>query len=561
MTINVINQTPAVLNALHTIPVKGAYDPVAAVQATLVDPLLVPLAPGTQTRVTDSQGNDVTGQILDHVLGTMDENIRPDSEDFVKQLLGQSLIHFDGQAQLPAGELFALQAGRKHKLKAPSSTVKYTATHDIIPAAKGLLAGSSDEDLFFASLAYAYHPRTLGIWFRTESEFDDFKNWLATNITLMTQLPGETTRLLGDVTKLSLKGLTESLSIRANDSDQNDEFSFARVIVNQFSSWVAKRRADAQAQGTDPYSGILPFNTSELFCPLALVMVNVETHARAKASAVASEWNLINQSLASPIKVISNRQLSKLTALQRNAKNASTAAAISAAKPGGSTRSAQVKFRKKAPSTLDLHKSIVRVFKHMGKVNKSQNVFRTQRTTFAKANRRDPNNYNLPGKSYQINYMPDLHIYLDCSGSISESNYQDAMLMLIELAKKLGINIYFSSFSHVLSQEVLLRTENKSKARIWQEFRKIPKVSGGTEFKQIWDYINLSNVRKRRLSLVITDFGWDPPSTREDHPKNLFYAPVSNFDWGSIEYMATHFAKSMQHIDSSVRMKMLGVYA
>ncbi|MGW0899790.1 hypothetical protein ACWD0G_22885, partial [Streptomyces goshikiensis] len=145
------------------------------------------------------------------------------------------------------------------------------------------------------------------------------------------------------------------------------------------------------------------------------------------------------------------------------------------------------------------------------------------------------------------------------SGSISEENYQEAVMMLIRIAKKLNINLYFNSFSHFLSQEVMLRTENKSTAQIWKEFRRIPKVSGGTEYAQIWRYINASRVRQRRLSLMITDFEWSPPSKRQDHPKNLYYAPCSAMDWSSMVDLATRYADSMKHIDPGIRQRLLGM--
>lgn len=87
--------------------------------------------------------------------------------------------------------------------------------------------------------------------------------------------------------------------------------------------------------------------------------------------------------------------------------------------------------------------------------------------------------------------MPDIHVYIDTSGSISEENYQDAVMMLIRVAKKLNVNLYFNSFSDILSQTTLLKVKDRSPASIWKEFRKVPKVTGGTEFQQVWEYIRL----------------------------------------------------------------------
>ena len=92
-----------------------------------------------------------------------------------------------------------------------------------------------------------------------------------------------------------------------------------------------------------------------------------------------------------------------------------------------------------------------------------------------------------------------------------------------------------------------------------QEFRKLPKVAGGTDYKQIWDYINASEKRKRRLSLVVTDFEWGPGTKRETHPANLYYAPCSSMNWNSIVRSAEQFAKSMRHVEPGIAQRLIGL--
>ncbi|MFD9867519.1 hypothetical protein ACFXI8_23850 [Streptomyces niveus] len=559
MTITVTNQKPAVLDAVHTISCTGNYDPMPAIQQTLIAPLLEPLNPNAPASITDAQGADLTGDIPDLVLSCLSDTLNLASEQTVKELLGQTLINFDQGTPLPVAELFAVQAGQRNKMPAPSPRVLYTAQADVLPAAKALLAGTGDESAFFASIAYSFHPDTLGFWFQSSAAFDDFKVWLSQQTQAMASaLPPDTTKLLNDFTALTLKGLTDSLRVRRDDSDANHGHSFARVLVHMLMTYIEQRRAQASQQNTPLDTGVLPFTVGELFCPRSLVLVNVEAHARAAAPKITGEWYLINQSLASPVKVVSNTSLSKLTSLPRAAARAAALGAKQQpGQPGG--RSARVAFRKQPPSKLNLLKDISRVLRGMGRVSKSQNIFRTMKATFLKASRRNPDDFNKPGRVISVQYMPDLHIYIDTSGSISEENYQEAVMMIISIAKKLNINLYFNSFSHFLSQEVMLRTENKSTAQIWKEFRRIPKVQGGTEYTQIWRYINASPVRQRRLSLMVTDFDWLAPSTRQDHPKNLYYAPCSAMDWSSMVDLAERYADSMQHIDPSIRQRLLGM--
>lgn len=554
MALTITGQKPAVLDPVHMIAINGDYDPVKAIKKSIVNPFFKPMTRGTKVSITDANGTNYDkGDLLALVLSALGGNVNPAAESDLKALFQQGLVNYDQTTPLLVNEVFAVQAAHANRLPHPGPRTIYTAAHDVIPAAKNLIGGhSKDDSEFFASLAYAYSPEALGFWFNTAADFDDFKVWLAAQTaSLSSVLPGDTLNLLQRFSQLSLKTLVEGYVLRADDSDQNEEYSFARVIVNMLMQY------QSQSQGV---TGVLPFVVSELFAPRTIVLVNVEAHARATPKRVDSEWKLINASLSMPVKVISNKALSRLTALPRAAAKAAALAANAQSNRTAQTgRSAKITFRQKPPSKVQIEKGLLRVLKFMKEVNRSLNVLKKVKTTYSKANRRDPMDYNKPGKTVSTHYLPDLHVYADTSGSISEVHYQDAVLMMIKVAKKLNVDLYFNSFSHVMSQETLIRTKGKSVARIWEEFRRLPKVNGGTEFKQIWDYINASPKRKQRLSLVITDFGWTASTQRSEHPKNLYYAPCSSYDWQSIVHMADGFVKSMQHIEPAIARRLIGL--
>lgn len=554
MALTITGQKPAVLDPVHMIAINGDYDPVKAIKKSIVNPFFKPMTRGTKVSITDANGTNYDkGDLLALVLSALGGSVNPAAESDLKALFQQGLVNYDQTTPLLVNEVFAVQAAHANRLPHPGPRTIYTAAHDVIPAAKNLIGGhSKDDSEFFASLAYAYSPEALGFWFNTAADFDDFKVWLAAQTaSLSSVLPGDTLNLLQRFSQLSLKTLVEGYVLRADDSDQNEEYSFARVIVNMLMQY------QSQSQGV---TGVLPFVVSELFAPRTIVLVNVEAHARATPKRVDSEWKLINTSLSMPVKVISNKALSRLTALPRAAAKAAALAANAQSNRTAQTgRSAKITFRQKPPSKVQIEKGLLRVLKFMKEVNRSLNVLKKVKTTYSKANRRDPMDYNKPGKTVSTHYLPDLHVYADTSGSISEVHYQDAVLMMIKVAKKLNVDLYFNSFSHVMSQETLIRTKGKSVARIWEEFRRLPKVNGGTEFKQIWDYINASPKRKQRLSLVITDFGWTASTQRSEHPKNLYYAPCSSYDWQSIVHMADGFVKSMQHIEPAIARRLIGL--
>ena len=86
---------------------------------------------------------------------------------------------------------------------------------------------------------------------------------------------------------------------------------------------------------------------------------------------------------------------------------------------------------------------------------------------------------------------------------------------------------------------------------------KIPKVTGGTDYEQIWHYINQSAKRRRELSLILTDFEWTPASHFVQHPKNLYYIPCSNMNWKAICHYAEMFGKAMLRNEPNIRKHIL----
>ena len=171
-----------------------------------------------------------------------------------------------------------------------------------------------------------------------------------------------------------------------------------------------------------------------------------------------------------------------------------------------------------------------------------------------KSNRRNPDNYNLPGRGISLQYKPDIHIYLDTSASISEENYKNAIITCITMAKKLNVNLYFNSFSDVISESTRLKIKGKTIGEIYRQFQNVPKVSGGTSFELVWQYIMQSARRKREISLMITDFAYYPPDERPAYPAKLYYAPIdtSKASWPYVKEAAEEFCQSMYHIEPNI---------
>lgn len=550
----ITNQKPVRLEPMYNDNTNQAFAPIELLNEIAVTPLFTPVTPNHPV-VLHKNGVDLTETDISNTLQScLNDTLDMPAEQDMKDIFSQTLLTFNGNTKLIIQDLFMIQSGTAAKLPEPSDKVIYTPGGDVIPACKQFIAGQCDYDYFFATLGYYTRSKTLGFYFINENIFNDFIAWFSQQmITIGSALPPETTKAAADFQKLTLTNLTESLLLRNNPNENNDPNSFARLIVRMLMNYT-------KVAGSGLF-GILPFHLSDVICPITITFVNVERHSRATTKQVADEWKIINQSIQKKPVMISNKALMKLTAQARNLQkitNAANAAINAGFKKGGSiSRTKNIKFRKTPPTSFDLARTVMKIINKMEFVNQSMNIFRTTTTTFAKPNRRDPDDWNKKGKATRTNFKPDIHIYIDTSGSISEIHYQETIKMLIRAAKKLNINIYFNSFSHYMSETSRLELKNKNIAQIYAEFQKIPKVHGGTDFEQIWHFINSSKKRSLELSIMITDFEWTAPSEFIKHPKNLYYMPCSNKDWNDITKQSKYFCDSMLHNDPNIRTHLL----
>lgn len=552
MAITVTNNKPAVISPVYSAKLTGDYDPCSFIKETITSPLYEPLVQNTKVAI-QSNGRTVTeDDIVDMVINACGDTINMTAETALKELYNNTLVYYDTASQMSINDLFAVQAGTSQKLPMPTPTVIYTPGADVIPTARELLGGQCEPEKFFASLAFFARPNMLGFYFANEAAFDAFKVWFNTMCQPLQNAgltSGDVNNILADFQNVRLNNLTESFTLRSADNENNEEYSFARIFVAMLMEYT-KQVSNAEF-------GCLPFSLMELYCPRNIVFVNVERHSRASAKMVRDEWDMISDALKMNINLISTNKLSKLTAVPRAMKKISSGAVTAGAISSGASRAARLRFSKKPVKTVDLSRVIMKIMSKMAWVAKSENVYRSTKSTFNKANRRDPDDYNKMGKMTTLKYKPDIHLYIDTSGSVSEENYQDAVKACIAMARKLNVNLYFNSFSHVLSSCTKLNCKDRSVKEVFVEFQKVPKVTGGTDYTNVWNYINASKKRKKEISVLMTDFEFTAPSRYIKHPRNLYYIPLSHMDWDNMVYWAEKFCDSMMHNDPAIRRHML----
>ena len=549
------NQMPQVLDCLYSPdPMADDFDPVSDFNHVVTDQLLVPVNPGTSVGIQDNSGTRLGRDEVGDVLMAAMIPYRDDSvEQPASELLSRMMLNYDVKNKYPVHRLFANQAAVTEQMDLPDAQTIYSAKIDVIPEAANLLRNNDESARrrFFAALTFTYELDTTGFAFRTDVDFDAFKEFFKAYVAALAPLaPTNELATLGrQFDTLTLKGkLTESLTLRKNAADGNEAYAFARVLPAALLEFSTKNPDRAF---------VMPFTCNQYFCPEHIVLVNVDAHAHARAYEVNDDWSEIATAISTPVRIVSKKHLSKLTAVTAISKKMASQAANSITNSQSTIgRYQSVSIPKRAPSKTDIMRRIRKLLDKMGFANRSQNIYKVQHRTYARPSRRDPDNYNLAGKTTTTRFKPDIHLYVDTSGSISESDYEDAVKICIHIARKLNVNLYFTSFSHVLSEDSLILAKGRTAKQMWTQIQKIDKVTGGTDYEQIWRYVDASKKRRDELSVIITDFEYNPPNRRVHHGENIYYIPCA-YNW---EYMRTsieYFVKSMVHIDPAIRRHIL----
>lgn len=553
MAITVKNQKPGVLTPDYTSPVKGDLDVIDIMKQILTRTIRQPLIQTQPVEIRNSHGTVDDNSIIRTAAECCGESFDSVKEQFMNELMSQTLLNYDKNTNLSFREIFPLQSAvtiGTSTLPEPNSTCIYTPT-DVIPAATKFMAGQITYDEMFANFAYFCRFEAFCVYFMNEVEFQNFLQFFDQQIALIqNNLSPDCLNLINDFKKLKLDGLTESFKIRSHDADNNEEYSFARVIITILMNYCRQTSM----------TGLMPMNFSELVLPKNIIFFNIEQFAHSTPFAINQEIKDIQQaiSMTQNINMVSNKKLAQLAAVPRALRKTSAAAAMAAAnKNSMAARAARVQFKKKIPTQREYLGMLTKILNKMKTNRMTNNVYKYTKTSFQKPNRRDPDDFNKQGKITSTKYYPDIHLYIDTSGSISEEDYESSVKMAITLARKLNVNLYVNSFSHIMSQTVMLRCREKSIGEIYAKFQKIPKVTGGTNFSQIWDFINCSKKRQDELSIIISDMEWSAPGRFIKHPANLYYIPCANIKWEYIKSAASYFINSCEHNEPNIRRHVL----
>lgn len=506
----------------------------------------------------DYSQNQFTADLIKGLTST-DED--PKLNDQFSVLIHQSSQYKDSHIQ-NYKNIIANSILLKQKLPLPSANIKYTYDEDIQRQAKAYLTSPTDDNLqeLNNGLIGTLIERPINdswnfVLIKNKKEYDQIKDTIDQLIN-QSQVDPDTQKKATDIQSIQLDDHTTFNSWvtgQDNDANQINRFITKALIQNQ-TDW-------------------LPLNLHALIQPLGFSFINLETLINSDQHSYNTELNqianvtnkLVNFKLTTFKKVATAKSInqSMQKPKQHQKQYTKTANMIAQRKQAG--------FQKTMPSFKQQLNRLVQIVNSQTSQIMSDNSYKQTRTTFMRPNRRYPDDPNLRGSIQTTHYHPDLHIYLDTSGSIEESQYRSAVTMLIMITQKLKTNLYFTSFSHEILPPVKLITKNVSPAIVYSEIKRIPKASGGTEYENVWNMIDTIgrqshvNAQAPRLNFVITDFEYDlrsswTPRLNQPSTNKTFYLPMAadQYDYDACRQFGLEFANELiDHGDLNIKSRIL----
>ena len=400
--------------------------------------------------------------------------------------------------------------------------IKYTLGNDVLPAGKQLLENWDTQSLeqFFTAL---------GGYLKSNQYTTNYAIYVLKDDQALTRLKR---KLSTYATNFEITQLKDNLFVSNAYADacylptkDKDEIQSIMRCVNFTLSEFVLDEPDKIYY--------LPINIQQCIEPKRLIFINLENFCATNISRIHQWFEKLNALTEFDIEILSEQKIAQLEEITKSK---------ATLKKGFNTNTDNYQFTEitelRAPkSTVDMKKAILNVIGQQISSKKSENAYKIKGATYMKPNRRNPDDINLKGSKNQYKYHPDIHLFIDTSGSITESMYQTTLYTLIQTAKMLNTNIYITFFADDLTETFKVNAKYQNVENIKNQILGLPKITGGTNYAKVWAYIN--DIEKQanvyRCYFMITDFDYAPNKYhRFDNQAPAFtkltYLPVSTFE-------------------------------
>lgn len=527
-----------------------------------------------------------------------------------KNLISAYMLDYSPVSWLKADNFLIDRLYQKYELPEASDEILYTIPCDIIEPVKDYLDNKIQAEQCITSISAYLNITAPVVMFKTRKSFSEFQEYINRRIAMMPLKP-ETRRLLRQFTELKMDSGFKCVKLRPTQHMRLAENTFARILTNLLEEYSVSTTTVAQDAcvmvGASIRSRIVPLAVV-FACAENIKIEDAETlnnditmmkdfldwldeqneaaesqnqngnqsqggskskKSKAKNSPDSEDESEENGSGNKKNKPeddtpsesdagAEDQPFDMLeTAESESSKDERIKNAIdkimnnqTGSGTGGGDPTRRIDPNSTKALTLKLKKKIKRIIQSTSA--RTMNERKTIIKTFMRESRRDPMNIDLMGRHYRTTYTKDLHLYVDVSGSINLSMVEFALNAAADIATELKLNLFVTPFDGKLyeKQTIVIPGSVISKKSALKKLKQLPISGGGTEFDNVYKYIESSKKRKNEISIMITDY-YDCPSLPS--PKTLYYMGCKGTENYSIENFIRYMERtSNQNIRSKI---------
>ena len=430
------------------------------------------------------------------------------------------------------------------QLPVPSTNVIYTYANDVGPALQEYIDAPSDvsAQLCAANIFATFNPQSLVVLCQNTHHMQALLDEISTELSCSQHvLAPEYKHHIGalDPTK-PMHGVYLKDSFATEIAHDSPQYDMLRAIFNSTNAHP------------------LHISLRNTWAPTSILFINAETEQMLNPKEAAQLWRDATNYSKHNVAPLQLKTIATFEEMERVLGNEDELKQRQD-KHNKHQKRGQVEYSiaTAQPNLQEIYRRVAAIHANMRTNTVQQNFKYTTKRSVNVQSRRYSDNPDAPGRYRTKQTHPDIHIYADYSGSMSDENISAAVNLIVGIARRTQSDIYFSSFSHELSQETFIPPKGRSAAHITRAITKLPKVSGGTDFEVIYNNINESPQRQQRLNIIITDFGWSAYGPIK-HSPNTIYIPAVGLDWGYAKGYIRSFISSMTSIDPDIPLKCIG---
>lgn len=481
-----------------------------------------------------------------------------------KNLISTYINNYSPISWLKADNFLIDRLYQKYKLPEASDEIIYTIPCDIVEPVSNYLNDKIQAEQCITSISAYLNITAPIVMFKSRRSFHEFQEYIDRRIMMMPLKP-ETRRLLRQFTGLKADSGFKCVKLRSTQYARLAENTFARILMNLLEEYSADSMTIARDEcvmvGASLRSRIVPL--AIVFAVAENITIEDSETLNSDITEIKGFLDWLNEPKGdAPISINNNAEAedqpfdileTNESEKQKEERIKSAINNITSNQPGSGRGDPTRRVDPNSVKALTkrLKKKIKQLIQSTSA--RTMNGRKIVIKTYMRESRRDPMNIDLKGQYYKTTYTKDLHLYIDVSGSINLSMIEFALNAAADIATELKLNLFVTPFDSKLyeKQTIVIPGSVISKRSALKKLKRLPISGGGTEFDNVYKFIESSKKRKNEISIMITDY-CDCP--RLPSPKTLYYMGCKGTSPQTIENFIRHMKT---HSNQNIRSKII----